>query len=123
MPILSMKGNVTNGIYRASIGQISVLNNTPFGKEMGASTSVVFTGTNQAAMVQGEIVATAEQLQHVLKALRANRLDLISIRNHTIAEHPQLVFVRFMGSGPATELARAVRYALDVQVGTIRPAA
>src|SRR5207247_1068371 len=60
--ILSMKGTVTNGIYRAAIGQISVLNNTPFGKEMGASTSVVFTGTNQDAMVQGEIVATAEQL-------------------------------------------------------------
>jgi len=120
--ILSMKGTVTNGIYRAAIGQIGVLNNTPFGKEMGASTSVVFTGTNQDAMVQGEIVATADQLQRVLKALRARGLDLTSIRNHTIAEHPQLVFVRFIGSGAATDLAKAVRYALDVQVGTIRPA-
>jgi len=35
--ILSMKGTVTNGVYRASIGQISVLNNTPIGKEMGAT--------------------------------------------------------------------------------------
>jgi Domain of Unknown Function (DUF1259) len=121
--ILSMKGKVTNGVYRASIGQITVLKNTPIGKEMGVSTSVVFSGTNQNAMVQGEIVATADQLQRVLKALRARRLDLISIRNHTIAEHPQLLFVRFEGTGPATDLARAVRYALDVQVGATKPAA
>jgi hypothetical protein len=121
--ILSMKATVTNGIYRAAIGQISVLNNTPFGKEMGASTSVVFTGTNQDAMVQGEIVATPEQLQRALKALRAKGLDLISIRNHTIAEHPQLVFVRFTGSGSVTDLAKAVRYTLDAQVGNIKPAA
>jgi len=121
--ILSMKGAVTNGVYRASIGQITVLNNTPIGKEMGVSTSVVFSGTNQNAVVQGEIAATADQLQRVLKALRARRLDLISIRNHTIAEHPQLLFVRFEGTGPATDLAKAVRYALDVQVGAIKPAA
>lgn len=63
--ILSTKGTVTNGIYRAAIGQISVLNNTPFGKEMGASTSVVFSGTNQNAMVQGEIVATVDQLHTI----------------------------------------------------------
>jgi hypothetical protein len=114
---------VTNGVYRASIGQITVLNNTPVGKEMGVSTSVVFSGTNQNAMVQGEIVATGEQLQRVLRALRARRLGLISIRNHIISEHPQLLFVRFEGNGPATDLARAVRYALDVQVGATKPAA
>src|SRR5262245_2178499 len=57
--ILSMKGSVANGVYRASIGQVTVLNNTPIAKEMGVSTSVVFSGTNQNAIVQGEIVATA----------------------------------------------------------------
>lgn len=119
--ILSMKGTVTNGVYRVAIGQIAVLNNTPIGKEMGASTSVVVSGTNQNALVQGEIVATADQLQKVLKALRAKRLDLMSIRNHTVAEHPQLIFVRFEGSGSAIDLAQAVRYALDVQVGAIKP--
>jgi hypothetical protein len=90
---------------------------------MGAGTSVVFSGTNQNAMVQGEIVATVDQLQRVLKALRAKGMDLISIRNHTIGEHPQLLFVRFEGSGSAIDLASAVRYALDVEVGAIKPAA
>jgi len=120
--ILSMKGTVTNGIYRASIGQISVLNNTPFGKEMGAATSLLLAGTNQDAILQGEIVVTPEQLQRVLKALRVGRLDLVSIRNHTIGEHPQLIFVHFTGIGIATDLARVVRSVLDVQVGALKPA-
>jgi hypothetical protein len=121
--ILAMKGSVRNGIYRASIGQIAVLNNTPFGKEMGAGTSVVLAGTNLDALMQGEIVCTGEQLQSVLKALRSRKMSLISIRNHTVGEHPQLVFVRFLGSGRATDLASAVRFILDVQVGNVRPAA
>jgi hypothetical protein len=120
--MLSMRGTVINGIYRASIGQITVLNNTPFGKEMGAATSVTFGGTNQDAIVNGEIVATVDQLQRVLKALRAKHLDLVSVRNHTLGEHPQLVFVRFVGRGAAVDLAQALRYVLDVQVGAFKPA-
>jgi hypothetical protein len=121
--ILSMKGTVTNGIYRAAIGQISVLNNTPFGKPMGASTSVVFIGTNEDALLQAEIVCTAEQLQRTLKAPRSRSLSLTSIRNHTLVEHPQLIFIRFSGRGTAKTLANSVRYTLDAQVGNIRPAA
>jgi len=120
--ILSMKGTVTNGVYHASIGQISVLNNTPFGKEMGAATSLTFVGTNQDAILEGEIVATAAQVQRVLKALRTGKLDLVSIRNHTIGEHPELFFVRFTGTGSATDLAKALRNALDVQIGALKPA-
>ena len=118
-----MKGAVANGIYRASIGQVSVLGNTPFGREMGATTSVMFAGTNQNAIVQGEIVVVADQLQRVLKGILAKHLDLVSIRNHTIGEHPQLIFIRFEGRGTTAELAGAVRYALDVQVGVIKPTA
>ena len=121
--ILSMKGTITNGVYRAAIGQISVLNNTPFGKEMGASTSVVFLGSNTDALLQGQIVCTTEQLQRILKSLRSRNLNLISIRNHTVGEHPQLVFVRFSGRGSAKTLANSVRFVLDAQVGNIRPAA
>src|SRR5262249_32650228 len=120
--MLSMKGTVINGIYRASIGQITILNNTPFGKEMGAATSMTFGGTNQDAIIEGEIVAAVDQLQRVLKALREKRFDLITIRNHTLGEHPQLIFVRFVGSGPAVDLAKALRHVLDVQVGAFKPA-
>jgi hypothetical protein len=78
----------------------------------------MFAGTNTDALVQGEIVCTTEQLQRVLKALRSRGVNSISIRNHTVSEHPQLVFVRFSGRGSAKTLANSSRYTLDVQVET-----
>lgn len=51
--------------------------------------------------------------------LRARGLNMSAIRNHTVCEHPQSIFIRFWGEGTAIQLAKAVRYVLDVQVGTI----
>lgn len=119
--ILSMNGTVINGVYRAEIGRVTLLNGTPIGRELGASTWIVLSGTNQRAMVQGEFVATQSELQSVLKALRSRQLKFISIRNHTVGEHPQLIFVRFRGEGSAVSLAEAVRYALNVQFGMLEP--
>jgi hypothetical protein len=43
-----------------------------------------------------------------------------SIRNHTLGEHPQFVFVRFWAEGPALELATFLRFVLEVQVGATK---
>jgi hypothetical protein len=58
-------------------------------------------------------------LKKLLTALRTKGIHIASIRNHTVGEHPQWVFVRFWGEGTAIQLAKAVRYALDVQVGAV----
>lgn len=115
--ILSMSGGVSDGIYRAAIGRRALLRGETIGKEMGISTWIVFTGTNDHALAQGEFVATSDELQNLLKALRSKKIKVISIRNHTAAEHPQFLFVRFWEQGRSVELARGLRYALDVQVG------
>ena len=57
-----------------------------------------------------------DDLQRVAKALRAKGISVTSIRNHTLGEQPQFVFVDFRGEGAALDLAKAVRYALDAQV-------
>jgi hypothetical protein len=74
-------------------------------------------GTDAHALSTGEILATADDLQNVLKALRMKGVSITSIRNHTFGEHPQVVFVRFWAEGPALDLARALRFVLEVQVG------
>ncbi len=67
------------------------------------------------------IEAFAKCRGKVLIALRAKGINIISIRNHTLSEQPQLVFVRFWRQGTALELAKALRYVLDVDVGAISP--
>lgn len=119
--ILSMNGTVTNGVYQAAIGRVIILHGTPIGRELGASTWIVMTGTKEHAIVEGEFSATESELQQLLKALRSRNLKFISIRNHTVGEHPQLIFVRFKGEGLAVRLAEAIRYALNVQFGIVEP--
>jgi hypothetical protein len=66
-------------------------------------------GTNDHALAQGEFVETADGLKVLLKALRAKGVNIVSIRNHTLGEHPQFVFVRYWGRDSALELAKKIR--------------
>jgi hypothetical protein len=118
--ILSMRGTTVDGIYRAAIGRVALINGTPVGREMGMSTTVSIFGTNERAFLDADIIVSPDELQRVLMALRLKALDITAIRNHTVAEHPQVLFVRVWGRGTAAELASALRYALDVEIGAVR---
>jgi hypothetical protein len=118
--ILSMHGASVNGIFRAAIGRAAILNGTPLGREMGVRTTVTVFDTNDRAFLDAEIVATGDELR-ILLALTARNLAITSIRNHLIGERPQMLFIRVWGQGYASQLVKALRYALDVQVGPITP--
>jgi hypothetical protein len=120
--VLSMRGVVADGIYRAAIGRIVLINGTPIGREMGMSTSIVIFGTNDRAFVQAEMIVNPDELQGVLKALRARDFTVTSIREHTVAEHPESRFIDVWKQGTALELARQLRFALDAEVGAGRVA-
>jgi hypothetical protein len=115
--ILSMRGTVSDGVYRAAIGRRALLYGEPLGREMGISTWISVSGSDSQAVAQGEFVATRDELQVLLKALRSKSFHITTIRNHMAGEHPQYLFVRFWKQGKAIELATGMRYALDVQVG------
>jgi hypothetical protein len=115
--VLAMRGVVKEGVYKAAIGRKTLLHGDPIGREMGMTTWLSFTGTDQHALITGDMLATADELQNLLKALRMRGMSVTSIRNHTFGEHPQVVFVRFWGEGTALDLAKALRFVLEVQVG------
>ncbi len=56
-----------------------------------------------------------------LLKLETNDIKITSIGNHTVGEHPQFLFVRVWQQGASVELAKELRYALDVQVGVAPP--
>jgi hypothetical protein len=121
--VLSLKGTVTAGVYQAAMGTRTLLHGEFVGREMGMSTWVSIAGTKDHALAQGEFIESPNGLRTLLIALRARGMNIASIRNHTLGEHPQSVFVHFWGEGTALQLAKAVRYALDVQVGATIPGA
>jgi hypothetical protein len=114
---LGTRGTVSGGVYLAAIGRIAIFRGEQIGPAMGMSTWISISGTNDHAVANGEVAASPEELQGVLKALRAKGASVTSIRNHTLGEHPQLVFARYWAEGPALDLAKALRFALEVQNG------
>ena len=89
-------------------------------KQMGVNTWAAFAGTDNNALVDGDFAMTADELQPVLKALRKAGINIVAIHNHMTHEEPQYVFLDYWGKGPAADLARGLKSALDRQ--TIRKA-
>jgi hypothetical protein len=56
-----------------------------------------------------------EELQDVLKALRHANINVVAIHNHMTHEQPRIMFLHFWATGPAEDLARGIKAALDTQ--------
>jgi len=56
----------------------------------------------------------------VLKALRANGLNIVAMHHHMVGAPPMVIFLHYYGTGPAAHLARGVRAALDVTGRPVR---
>jgi protein-tyrosine-phosphatase len=118
--IFGVKGESNNGMYKATIGRTATMHGSKVEKQMGVNTWAAFAGTDNNALVDGDFAMTADELQPVLKALRKAGINIVAIHNHMTHEEPQYVFLHYWGKGPAADLARGLKSALDRQ--TIRKA-
>jgi hypothetical protein len=112
--VLGSKGQAKDGMFKVTIGRKATM---PCGcevaNEMGVNTWAGFAGTDQDALVDGDFVVLESELQPVLKSLRKDGINIVAIHNHMTAEEPRYVFLHYWGRGPAAELAKAVKNALD----------
>ena len=113
--ITGLKPDVKNGIAKFSFGQKTSMHGTEVGEAMGVNTWAAFAGSQRATVVDGDFAMLEDELQDVLKALRHANINIVAIHNHMTHEQPRIMFLHFWGKGPAEELARAVRSALDTQ--------
>src|SRR5207244_203390 len=85
------------------------------GGSMGLTTWAAFSGSDELAAVDGDFIMTAAEVQPVLKALRKANIHVVALHNHMVGEQPAFFFTHFWGKGPAADLARGVKAALDAQ--------
>lgn len=115
--IFGVKGEVSNGMYKVTIGRTASMHGTKIGKQMGVNTWAAFAGSDTNALVDGDFAMTTDELQGVLKALRKAGINIVAIHSHMTHEEPQYVFLHYWGQGPAATLAKGVKSALDTQGG------
>jgi Domain of Unknown Function (DUF1259) len=116
--IIGAKGQANGGVYQFGVPRRDPISEggaqiTPAGP-MGVATAINFqpTGSGKAA-ITGDFVLTGEEVQPVLKALRANGIEVTAIHSHMLTEQPRLIFMHFWANDDALKLARGLRAALD----------
>jgi hypothetical protein len=110
---LGVKGTLDHGVYKVAIGRTARMGGAQVGNAMGVNTWAAFAGSNDRAVVDGDFAMLESELQPVLKALRGAGIDVVAIHQHMAGEQPRILFLHYWGVGPAQDLARGLRAALD----------
>lgn len=113
--VLGTKGQAKDGMFKVVIGRTASMHGTTVGKEMGVNTWAAFAGSDDAAVVDGDFAMTETELQTVLKTMRHEGINIVAIHQHMTGEEPRILFLHYWAKGKATELARALKLALDAQ--------
>jgi hypothetical protein len=115
--IFDTTAQVKDGMVKFVFGRTATMHGTPLGAPMGVNTWAVFAGAPDAAVVDGDFAMLEDELQRVLKALRAADINVVAIHNHMTHEEPRIVFLHYWGRGAAVDLARGLQAARAVQRG------
>ena len=81
---------------------------------IGLNSWASFAGNKDSAHIAGDIAMLEDEVNTVIKALRANNLEVVALHNHMFGEDPRIIFLHYYGQGPAITLAKGFRSALDV---------
>jgi len=114
---LGRSGQKTGDVYRVSFPRTDLhvsLKEVAIKPGLALGSWAAFLGTDDNATVMGDLVLLEEELNPVMAKLRASGFEISAVHNHLIEETPRVLFMHYMGHGPATQLATSLRAALSV---------
>ena len=113
---IGVEGEQSGPVYKITIGRpdlaIKEMGAT-INARMGLNTWAAFYGNDSDAVVAGDVAMVDNEVTPVLKALRANGLDVVAIHHHMTGTQPTVFFLHYWGKGDAQKLARGVKAAVD----------
>ena len=115
--IIGHDGEQSGPVYKITIGRPDLKvreHGAAINSRMGLNTWAAFAGTDRDAMVAGDVAMLEHEVTPVLKALRANGLNVVAIHHHMTDVQPVVIFLHYYGTGPASRLAQGVRAAVDL---------
>lgn len=114
---LGSQGKNNGGVYQFSIPRADAIKaeGATVAPAMGVAHAINFqpTGDGKAA-ITGDMVATAKEVEPLLKALQTNGIEVTALHSHMLDDEPRLFFVHFWANADAVGLAKGLKAALDV---------
>jgi hypothetical protein len=114
---LGRSGQKTGDVYRVGFPRTDLhvsVNGLAIKPGLALGSWAAFTGTDDNAMVMGDLVLLEEELNPVMAKLRSSGFEITAVHNHLMEETPKILYMHYMGHGPAEQLATSLRAALAV---------
>ncbi|BBJ23008.1 DUF1259 domain-containing protein [Candidatus Nitrotoga sp. AM1P] len=118
--VFGMKGQTSNGMFKVVMGREAKMHDIVVANQMGVNTWAAFAGSDDEAVVDGDFAMLEDELQPILKTMRAEDINIVAIHQHMTQEQPHYMFLHYWGKGKAVDLAKSIKKALDVQAALHR---
>ena len=114
--IMGVKGTASGGVYQFAVPrrepamESGMQVNTP----LGGANAINFQPTgNGKAAITGDFLVTGNEVNPLIRALRAGDIEVTAIHSHMLDEQPRMFFIHFWANDDAVKLARGIRTALE----------
>ena len=114
---LGRSGQKTGDVYKVSFPRSDLhvsVHGVAVKPGLALGSWAAFLGTDDNAMVMGDLVLLEGELNPVIEKLRSSGFDISAVHNHLMEESPKVLYAHYMGHGPAVQLATSLRAALAV---------
>jgi len=114
--IIGVKGTATGGVYQFGVPRRdpAVEMGMKVTGPLGGANGINFQPTgNGKAAITGDFLVTANEVNPLIRALRANDIEVTAIHSHMLDEQPRMFFVHFWANDDALKLAKGIRAALE----------
>jgi hypothetical protein len=113
---MGAKGTANGGVYQFGVPrrEPAVESAMPVNAALGGANAVNFQPTgNGKAAITGDFLVTGNEVNPLIRALRAGDIEVTAIHSHMLDEEPRMFFIHFWANDDAVKLAHGVRAALD----------
>ena len=113
--IVGHEGDQSGAVYKITVGRDDIgmkEHGASINARMGLNTWAAFYGSDDDAVVAGDVAMLESELTPVLKTLLSNGIDVVAIHHHMTGEKPMVIFLHYWGRGSAEKLANAFKAAL-----------
>jgi hypothetical protein len=113
---MGAKGTANGGVYQFGIPRRNPATESGMqvSAALGGANAINFQPTgNGKAAITGDFLVTGDEVNPLIRALRAGDIEVTAIHSHMLDEQPRMFFIHFWANDDALKLARSVRTALD----------
>lgn len=114
--IIGHEAAINGSTIKYTIGRSDlkvVAMNAEMTTNIGLNTWAAFTGSMDNAHIAGDVAMLYHEVNNVIRTLRANNIEVVAVHNHMLGDEPHMIFLHYLGTGPAIDLAKGFKQALN----------